>query len=92
VVRKVRKGTETDEELITTIDELQVTVDTFAATVSDGESRKALSDVYDALGRLEVAIDAAGPNYRFDPVVKVSAKSLSFTGLTAALILDCTPG
>lgn len=41
--------------------------------------------------RLEVAIDAAGPNYRFDPVVKVSAKSL-FPRAHGSANLDWTPG
>jgi hypothetical protein len=58
------------KEQIATIDDLQDTIESYTETVSDREAAKALGDVADALGRLEVAIDAAGPNYRYDPVVK----------------------
>ena len=89
VVRSVRKGTETEEEQIASIDALQDSVQTNAETVSDPEAAKALRKVGDALRRFQVAIDAVGPNYRYDPVVKLTGKTVSFTGLSAALALDC---
>jgi len=79
------------KDQIATIDDLQDTIESYAETVSDREAAKALGDVADALGRLEVAIDAAGPNYRYDPVVKLASKTVSYAGLTAALKLVCTP-
>jgi hypothetical protein len=92
LVRSVRKGTETDDEQIASIDDLRDTIESYDETVSDRETfLQVLVPVAVALGRLEVAIDAAGLNYRDDPVVKLISEAVSYTGGAAALKLGCTP-
>ena len=92
LVRSVRKGTETDDEQIATIDDLQDAIESYDGTVSDHETYvQVLLPLATALGRFEVAIDAAGMNYRYDPVVKLISEAVSYTGGTAALKLGCSP-
>ena len=78
-VREIRAGTATADELVAELDSLQ------SLMTEDG-----FGDVATALGRLKVEIDTSS-DYRFDSAVKLRAKTVSFTALTAALQADCEP-
>ena len=85
----IRKGTETDEELINQTDRLQDLLRAASARESDADGRKALGELTEALGQLKVALDQAGSSYQFDAAVRLRVKAVSYRGLTAALILEC---
>ena len=91
MLRSVRKGTETVDEQIATIDELQVGVESYSRDFDPFGVGGVLRDLAGALLRLEVAVDAAGANYRYDAAVRHASKSVSYSAITAALKFDC-PG
>ena len=88
MLRLVRMGTRTDKEQIAIVGRLQSLVELSAQTVGFDEA-PFLQRFAVELGRLEVSIRAAGPNYSVDPVVMLRARSASYLGLTAARTLGC---
>jgi hypothetical protein len=65
-----RQGTETADERIAIIDRLQLGVESYADVVTHPGARKVLGRLVDALGQLEIAVDAAGQGFRHDKVVQ----------------------
>ena len=91
LVRQVRKGVELPDVLIAEAGELRDNITTYSRDLDDAEELGALRDVADAVGKLQLALLDAGPDYPFDEIVALRAQSVSFTGLTAALTLRCEP-
>jgi hypothetical protein len=86
VAHVVKKGTETGDELIAHIQDVQATLLNDEVSIgADLESKKAFDDLLDSLGSLKRQISIAGDRYPYDPVVQISKKGMQFTALTAAL-------
>lgn len=88
-MRQTRKGIELPDILIARSGALRDHVDEYGATVVNEDAKAVIGDVADALGKLQLAILDAGASYPFDPVVELRAQAVSYTGLTAALVLGC---
>jgi hypothetical protein len=89
LVQKVRKGTESPGSLVGEAERLHDHVVTFAQTITDPKGKKALDNLAEAVGTLELALSGAGITYALNSRVQIRAKALSDTALSASLE-NCT--
>jgi hypothetical protein len=87
IAHVVKKGTETADELVAHIQDVETTLEADSSAITDPDGQKAMGDLLDTLGSLKREVSSAGDSYPFDAVVKLRMKSMQLTALTVAVTL-----